>query len=664
MHSFRTCGRHLMVWLAFAATALTQSFSVTPNALTFNLSPGGSGQQSVTINGDGGAFTIPPPGSGCGWLSVSSSGGPLPAVVTVTASAAGLSPSSTPFVCRLTITASVGDAVGATVLTVNLNVQPGVGVAPNQVSLTGQSGGPPQAATVSITGPSSVMLNRPSISAGAAWLSASLSSATAPANLTITANPASLAASSAPYSGSVTVATSSGAALTVAVFFTVSNPSAALSLSNSSVQFNYSQGDAAPAAQPITVSTGSLPMAFSVAASANWIVVTPSSTTTPATLSVAVNPAQLAGVSGLQSGTVTVTAPGAGGSPQAIGVIVNVTVPPALVLSSTGAAFACRLGDPAPPAQSIQVSSTGARLNFTLSVANAPWLNISPTSAATPAAVSISANPAGLTVGTYSANVILNAPGSSQTISVSLVVSPPLPNITAVYNGASVGAGGPRTAIVPGEIIVIAGTALGPDPQVNFTADGGHVAASLAGTGVNIGGFPSVVLYTGSSQVEAIVPYAVVGAASTSLQVTYLGQGSNVVNLDVVASDPAIFTQDASGSGPGAILNADGSMNSPDNPAAAGSEIVVAATGEGQTNPPGVDGQIAGDPGHLPTPVLPVSATINGIPADVLEAGGSAGEVAGKFRVKLRVPPGASTGDVVLTVGTNSSVPGVTVSIQ
>jgi uncharacterized protein (TIGR03437 family) len=76
---------------------------------------------------------------------------------------------------------------------------------------------------------------------------------------------------------------------------------------------------------------------------------------------------------------------------------------------------------------------------------------------------------------------------------------------------------------------------------------------------------------------------------------------------------------DGSGVGQGAILDQNSTVNSPSNPAEKGSIVIVFASGAGQTDPGGADGQIAGD--TLPTPLLPVSVQIGGLEAKVLYAG-------------------------------------------
>jgi uncharacterized protein (TIGR03437 family) len=101
-------------------------------------------------------------------------------------------------------------------------------------------------------------------------------------------------------------------------------------------------------------------------------------------------------------------------------------------------------------------------------------------------------------------------------------------------------------------------------------------------------------------------------------------------------------------------LNEDGSLNSEENPATAGSVVVLYGTGEGQTDPLGVDGKPAVAP--LPRPVLPVRVTIGGQDAEILYAGGAPGFTAGLLQLNVRIPAGATgTVNVVLYVGEEAS---------
>ena len=185
------------------------------------------------------------------------------------------------------------------------------------------------------------------------------------------------------------------------------------------------------------------------------------------------------------------------------------------------------------------------------------------------------------------------------------------------------------------------------------------------GARVLFDGIPATLLYTSSVQINAIVPYAIDGRPSVQAVVDYNGAVTAPLTLQVAGSAPGIYSLDGSGSGPGAILNQDLSLNSAANPAAQGSIVILFGTGEGQTTPLGVDGQVAVS--TFPTPVLPVSVTAGGRPVtEVLYFGGAPGEVAGLFQLNFRLPAGLAPGNipVVVQVGTASSQTGLTLAVR
>ena len=134
------------------------------------------------------------------------------------------------------------------------------------------------------------------------------------------------------------------------------------------------------------------------------------------------------------------------------------------------------------------------------------------------------------------------------------------------------------------------------------------------------------------------------------------------LNLQVAPTAPGIFVNQ---SGQAAALNANSSINTPANPAQRGTPIVLYATGEGTTNPPGVTGQV--NLLTLKGPAAPVSVTIGGQPAEVQYAGSAPGFVSGALQVNALIPATAPAGaavQVVLTIGGVSS-PGIaTISIE
>ena len=241
----------------------------------------------------------------------------------------------------------------------------------------------------------------------------------------------------------------------------------------------------------------------------------------------------------------------------------------------------------------------------------------------------------------------------------SLIPHPP--SLGGIVNSASYAGGG----VAPGEIVAIFGSGTGPGAPAGLQLTSGGVATNLAGVQVLFGGVASPLLYAQATQVNAVVPYEVAGKTSTQVQVVYGGQNSNALTVPVVAAAPGIFTLNESGSGAAVVLNQNGTLNSSGNPAAPGSVITLYATGEGQTSPAGIDGQL--DPSPPPQPVQSVTATIGGVSATVESASGIAGGIAGLLQVKLQVPAALAQNNaapLLLTIGGTASQAAVTVSVQ
>jgi uncharacterized protein (TIGR03437 family) len=287
--------------------------------------------------------------------------------------------------------------------------------------------------------------------------------------------------------------------------------------------------------------------------------------------------------------------------------------------------------------------------------------------------VNASINIAGLTTGTYNGTILVagsgGAPGST-TVNVTLNVTAPLPTITKVTNAASYATG----AIAPGEIITLfAGDPahpIGPATPAGLTLDSsGKVATTIGGVQVLINGFASPMIYASASQVSAVVPYELKLFTTATISIKYLGQTSNFVSTNVTTTSPGIFTANSSGTGPGAILNSNLSLNSSSNAAARGDTVVVYMTGEGETSPAGVTGKVttvSSTPPLTPTPLLPISITVGGQAANYSFAGEAPGLVSGVLQLNVVLPTNIAAGDqpIVVTIGGNPSQQGVTVSVK
>src|SRR5262249_9155787 len=197
--------------------------------------------------------------------------------------------------------------------------------------------------------------------------------------------------------------------------------------------------------------------------------------------------------------------------------------------------------------------------------------------------------------------------------------------------------------VSPGGIITIYGINLGPAPAppALVTVFPGTVPiptslpASGTATSVSIDGNPAPILYTSPSQVSCIVPCAVAAkvqnpAITVNLSVTF-GTKSQDLPVKVVATDPGVFTTDASGVGQGAILNINAStgdmtVNGNSSPALKGSPIAIYITGFGLTNCADGTGanlcNLSATEANLitgiVTPKLGVSVTIDGVAATLI----------------------------------------------
>jgi uncharacterized protein (TIGR03437 family) len=206
----------------------------------------------------------------------------------------------------------------------------------------------------------------------------------------------------------------------------------------------------------------------------------------------------------------------------------------------------------------------------------------------------VSVNGSSLQAGTYTGTVTVagtNGATGTTTVTVTLTVTAPLPTITKVTNAASYATG----SLSPGEIITLfAGDPahpIGPATPVGLTLDStGAVSTTIGGVQVLINGFAAPMIYASATQVSAVVPYQLALFTSATVLVKFLGQTSNGVTINMATTAPGLFTLNSSGTGPGAILNSNNSVNGPGtgatSPATRG-DTVSAAAGVGHGGRPG-----------------------------------------------------------------------------
>jgi uncharacterized protein (TIGR03437 family) len=236
----------------------------------------------------------------------------------------------------------------------------------------------------------------------------------------------------------------------------------------------------------------------------------------------------------------------------------------------------------------------------------------------------------------------------------------PVLSAEAIVNAASYQAG----PVAPGEVVTVFQARYGPGALVNarLTPDN-KLTTELATAKFYFDGIPAPLVYALSGQVSAIVPYEVAGKSETSVQYEFNGVRSNTVTLPVGTATPGVFAADATGKGPGLVLKLDYSVNSASNPSGPGDAIIVLATGGGTIAGGAVTGALAPGPGQQ---TETVTATIGGVPADVLYAGPAPGLVNGVLQVNLAIPAGAPAGPqpLVLTIAGKQSQSGLTMVVR
>ncbi|MDP8981726.1 MAG: hypothetical protein M3O35_14185 [Acidobacteriota bacterium] len=653
--------------------------NASQGSLTFNYQ---IGQQTppiqilnITSSGQPLVYSVTATSTNCGnFLSANPTSGTTPGSVGVGVTITALAPGTCTGVVHIASnSANVGNSPLDIPVTLYVSNNALLNVSPSAISVTTTAGSNPGAQTVALTSTDGTPLSFSVTSQtndGIGWLLVGPTGGTTPTNITVGFNATGLPPKT--YTGSITI-TSTGPAnapVVIPVTLTVTGSTTA-AVTPVSLTFTQPFGGLAPASQTLQVTSSSGSLTFSSSASTfnggNWLSVTGSGTT-PGSVTVTANGSSLG--QGTYNGFVTIVIPGAANSPLQVPVTLVVGPAQTVVLGASSLSFNYVAGSGNTPSpQTVSVTSSGGSVPFTATTSS-NFLTVTPGAGNTPGSLSIGLNQAVLATlpaGPYTGTVVVSSPGlPSQTITVNLTVAAqPAPTIGAVVNGASLLAG----AISPGEIITIFGTNLGPTPgQVFQLTSGGTVPTSLAGTSVTFDMVAAPLLYVSAGQINAIVPYEMAGRVSVSMVVTRNGVASAPLLLRMADTAPAIFSLTQTGSGQGAILNQNFTVNGASNPETKGRVISIFATGEGLLTPPVATGSVTGGTAPFPKPVAtPVSVTIGGQPAQILYAGEAPTLVSGVLQVNAVVPTsllGSGPFTVLLTVGANTSTQPITVAVQ
>ena len=304
------------------------------------------------------------------------------------------------------------------------------------------------------------------------------------------------------------------------------------------------------------------------------------------------------------------------------------------------------------PPQPITITNTGGGTLAWSAVSGAPWIALLTVpappqtsyglhaSGAAPSTLNVAVNSVELPVPfqpgeAITGTVTITAAGatnSPQTVFVTVTLpgeqtppSPP-PILSSIQNSASY-----SNSIAQGSIFVVTGAALGPTQLTQAPAN--SLPLQLAGTSVQVvmGGaiVACPIAYTSATQIAAVLPSTTALGPGT-LTVTFNGQTSYPVQINVVSHGVGIYTVASSGIGSGIITGLDYVTKTMAQPAKVGETVIAWATGLGPIA--GNDAVVA------PSPLFTnVEVLVGNQPATVVAAGRS-GCCAGLDQIAFTVP--------------------------
>ena len=250
---------------------------------------------------------------------------------------------------------------------------------------------------------------------------------------------------------------------------------------------------------------------------------------------------------------------------------------------------------------------------------------------------------------------------------IAIEVNPtPAPRVNSggVVHGASFG----QDPLAPGTIVSIFGQDLSSQPPAGGLAAGMlPLPDELAATQMTLGGRTLPLLFSRATQVNAIVSFELADRVNESLPLLARRTDTNAVSMSepvlVTAARPGVFTQNASGSGPGSIQDIGFQLVTEANPVSDGDVIIIYCGGLGAVAPEVVTGEAAP---NLPLSQVAeqVTVTLGGVPAVVTFAGLVPG-FASLYQINAIVPAGVVAGAAGLVVSIAGQVsPVVTLAVQ
>ena len=210
----------------------------------------------------------------------------------------------------------------------------------------------------------------------------------------------------------------------------------AITVTPASMNFSARSNGSTSAPQKLTITSPVAGLAFTISKStgADWLSLSASAGVTPQLVNIRVDPANL--TAGLHQATITVNS--GLGVPAATNIAVSVQVAPGtnpkLNIDRNSVSFTFPNNPTLSLTQQVRVSNAGTgSFQFTARAQTnngGNWLSVNPASGTVttqgPVQVGITANPAGLAIGTYTGSITINSPTTGETVvvAVNLTISP------------------------------------------------------------------------------------------------------------------------------------------------------------------------------------------------------------------------------------------------
>lgn len=561
-------GTPLQIPVSLQVGCALSPLTAAPSSLTYDVQVGGSAvDKTVDITSTAPlAVSVQP--SSVSWLTMTANQLTTPLRLTVRANQAGLA--AGPYTTNIIVTPSTGQPLTIGV-TLNVGALPQVALSSSLVNLayqTGTSVAPRQTVTVTTGGATLAFLARPPVgTVWPSWLVVSpLSGSTVNGQIEVSVASSALAGlAQGSYSAEIEILVPGAQNPSQVVRVSLQVSLLPLLMANlPSLIFTQPLGGAAPPSQNfhITSSSQTTGLTFLVAATTssggNWLLVSPAAAVTPATLTASLSSVASTLIPGTYNGAINISS-SAAGNPLTMPVVLRVTNDPVLTSSAPALTFNFQTGKTPPALQTIQLSSTGAPISFTVATSlptGQNWLVVVPGATTTPSTLSVVASTAGMTPGKYEGSIVVTAQGSS-------TPSLTIPVTYNVSDSALLNVGAPAVSFsyspsgsVP-DLQMLSLTSTDPANQLNFTVEFSTSSgfpwvyvlpqAGRTPDNIRVGVQPSSLatgVHTGTVTVKAT------GANTTAVPVT-LTIGTAAANLTANPTQLA-FTQMSGGAAPAA----------------------------------------------------------------------------------------------------------------